>query len=64
MESCSTSLTKHKGKLSSKQVNYRLHNLAKFIDKYGLASGPNSVPILVVDFAILQLSNPASEVRT
>jgi hypothetical protein len=63
VETCSLSLTKNKAKLSSKQLATRLSMVTHMIDDYGLASGPNSVPLQALDFAIDNLSNSAEEVR-
>ncbi len=37
--------------------------IAKMIDDYGLASGPNTVPTSTLDFAIENLNHSAEEVR-
>lgn len=52
-------LTKNKAKLSSKQLSTRLSMVSKMIDDYGLASGPNTVPLSALDFAIENLNNSA-----
>lgn len=52
VEACSTSLTKNKAKLSSKQIATRMIMISKMIDDYGLASGPNTVPLSTLDYAI------------
>lgn len=59
VEGCSMALTKNKAKLSSKQLSTRLSMVSKMIDDYGLASGPNTVPISALDFAIENLNNSA-----
>jgi len=63
VEACSISLTKNKAKLSSKQLATRLMMITKMIDDYGLASGANTVPLSVLDFAIENLNHSAEEVR-
>lgn len=59
VEGCAMALTKNKAKLSSKQLSTRLSMVSKMIDDYGLASGPNTVPISALDFAIENLNNSA-----
>ncbi len=63
VESCSTSLTKNKSKLSSKQIATRMIMISKMIEDYGLASGPNTVPVSTLDFAIENINHSAEEVR-
>jgi hypothetical protein len=59
VETCSSALTKNKAKLSSKQLATRLTMISKMIDDYGLASGPNTVPLSTLDFAIENLNHSA-----
>ncbi len=63
VETCSLALAKNKSKLSSKQLATRLAMITRMIDDYGLATGPNSVPLQALDFAIDNLNNSAEEVR-
>jgi hypothetical protein len=59
VEVCSMLLTKNKAKLSSKQLTARLLMISKMVDDYGLASGPNTVPLATLDFAIENLNHSA-----
>lgn len=63
VESCSIALTKNKAKLSSKQLATRLLMITRMIDDYGLANGPNTVPLSALDFAADNVNHSAEEVR-